>query len=87
MAATLSRSMLRQLSAFAKQNRQHQANNAENLKLESLGLIERVGTAGLLRLTGAPAIEWTITPAGRTALQSARETAGVDVVLTDGQKR
>lgn len=77
MTNALSPTMLRLLSAFAERNRQHQASNAGNLRLESLGLIERVADAGLHRFTGAPAIEWAITPAGRAALAAgAVDTSG-----------
>ena len=64
----LAKSLRQLLCNIGARNRQYHACDEQALRLERLGLIERVGGIQRHRITGAPAIEWTITAAGRAAL-------------------
>lgn len=64
----LAKSLRQLLCNIAARNRQYHACDEQALRLERMGLIERVGATQRHRITGAPAIEWTITSDGRKAL-------------------
>lgn len=51
------------------------ADDARNLLLERLGLIERTGRAWPHRLRGYTVVEWSITDAGMKALADVEATA------------
>ncbi|WP_457106871.1 hypothetical protein [Methylobacterium sp. P5_C11] len=64
------------LSLIGTRNRSMAADDARNLLLERLGLIERIGDVRSHRLGGHSVIEWGITDAGLAALLEIKSAPG-----------
>lgn len=71
----LKKSQGERLSLIAARNRWMAADDARNLLLERLGLIERVGDGRLHPLHGHPIVAWRITDAGMSALSDIRDVS------------
>lgn len=72
VSALLKKTQGERLRLIGTRNRAMAIDDARNLLLERLGLIQRLGAPRLHHLRGHPLIEWTITDAGMAALSEIR---------------
>lgn len=69
MSMVLTKTQREALARLLSGARAYEASDATNLNLERLGYVRRIGGPRPHRLASHTVIEWTITDAGRAALE------------------